>query len=101
MRCHSNLFLCNFGGCAREPCKIQGQVLLEFCQPVGSCNDTLYFYRAVLQKIDPIEASVRRADLVLRTNSLLQELLLDTNCIYSERVFITHLVLECIERQKK
>ncbi len=52
-------------------------------------------------KVDAIEPSVGGTNLVLRADSLLQQLLLNVDCVRGKRLFITHSVLESIQTEEK
>ena len=52
-------------------------------------------------KVDAIEPSECSANLILRADSLLEQFLLNVNCVGSKRMLVTHSVLERIKTEQK
>jgi hypothetical protein len=76
-------------------------MLLQLGQPGGRCQYALDFDPAIDMEIDPVEAPVGSAHLILRANSLLQQLLLNVDCVSGKRMPIAHSVLQSIKTEKE
>jgi hypothetical protein len=76
-------------------------MLLKLRQPFGRCHHALYMEAAIRVKIDPVKAPVCGANLVLRANRFLQQILLYMYCLSRQRSLIAHLIPQRIEPLQK